>query len=115
MNALEWAFSKFLIREEVMSAILKAAFLDIQSYVNEKFPTEIKDYADMREIFSLDVVPFRYTKNKQLNIQDLGKEDERKLLFQALLLFILRIRIPNKCIITYFFNNFYVIVLIRLY
>lgn len=96
MNALEWAFSKFLIREEVMSAILKAAFLDMHSYVTENFPNEIKDYTAMREIFSLDTVPFRYTKKKQLNIQDLAKEDERKLVFEALLLFILRTKIPNK-------------------
>ena len=101
MNALEWAFSKFLIREEVMSTILKAAFLDIHAYVVEKFPNELKDYVAMREIFSLDFVPFRYTKKKQLNIHDLAKEDERKLVFEALLLFILRTRIPNKCIIIF--------------
>ena len=57
----------------------------------------LKDKERLREKLSLEIVPFKFAKKRQVNVHDLPKDDERKLAFQALFLFVLRPKIPIKC------------------
>jgi hypothetical protein len=51
----------------------------------------------MREKLPLDTVPFKYAKKMHVNIQDMAKDDDVRVAFQALFLFVLRPYIPIKC------------------
>ncbi len=55
------------------------------------------DKVRLRDKLSLDTAPFKFTRKRQVNVHDLPKNDERKLAFQALFLFVLRPKIPIKC------------------
>lgn len=57
----------------------------------------------MREKLPLDTAPFKYAKKLHLNIQELHKDDEIRVAFQALFLFVLRLFIPLKCKKLHFF------------
>lgn len=59
----------------------------------------------MREKLPLDSAPFKYAKKVHLNIQEMTKDDEIRVAFQALFLFILRPYIPIKCMYP---NMFYI-------
>jgi hypothetical protein len=51
----------------------------------------------LREKLSLEIIPFRYAKKAQVNIKDLPKDDDYRLAFQVLFLFVLRPYLPLKC------------------
>lgn len=60
-------------------------------------------YADtMRDRLPLDTIPFKYAKQHGFNINDLSKDDEIRVSFQALFLFLLRPFIPLKCTFAFF-------------
>lgn len=105
MQALEVSFSPLVIRDERMIALLFGSLSVMDFAINRvlKDVLKIKDrdqiannQIQMRELLSLDVIPFEFGRRTGSDAQDLPKDDERRLAVQALFLFILRPHIPLK-------------------
>ena len=60
-------------------------------------PGGVTEAEILREKLPLDTAPFKYPKKLHLNIQELHKDDELRVAFQTLFLFVLRLYIPLKC------------------
>lgn len=58
---------------------------------------KVCDEATMRDRLSLDSTPFVLAKRMRMSFSEITKDNDIRLCFQALLLYLLRRRIPPKC------------------
>jgi hypothetical protein len=82
------SYTEFIIREEIMKTIYIASFKYYIKYIDKYF--HIKPL-DIHKIPFYDV---QYRLN--LNIIELEKDDERKMIFQSIFLMVLRLKISYK-------------------
>jgi hypothetical protein len=73
------------------------AIEDMENHIQDAFAIGVSDADTMRDRIPLDSMPFKYPKRKQKDIHALPKDDEVRIAFQALFLFLLRPRVPLKC------------------
>jgi hypothetical protein len=82
-----------------MAKFLSGAVVEMEQQIKEALDmlNDVTDKEQVREKLNLESTPFKFTKRRQINIHDLPKDDERRLAFQALFLFVLRPKLPIKC------------------
>lgn len=97
IKALEVSFGNAFLNDEVLLRALRSSIPVmegiIKSVLEESTSTDVHD---LRCKLALEVIPFLHVKSNRLPIETLPKMDERRLLFQALYLFILRPHLPLK-------------------
>lgn len=82
------SYTEFIIREEIMKTIYIASFNYYIKYIDEKF------YIKSLDIHKIPFYDVQYRLN--LNIIELEKHDERKMIFQSIFLMVLRLKIAYK-------------------
>lgn len=103
MRSLDWSFSE-VIRDRNLLTILAAAIEDMEHSIKEAVALGIGNAENLRERIPLDTVPFKFAKKMQIKVQDMAKDDEIRVSFQALFLFILRPYLPIKCKLFFVFT-----------
>ncbi len=93
---MDWSFSE-VVRDRNLLTVLAGAIEDMEHHIKEAVLLGISDPETLRERIPLDTVPFKFAKKMQIKIQDMAKDDEIRISFQALFLFVLRPYIPIKC------------------
>lgn len=93
---MDWSFSE-VVRDRNLLIFLAGAIEDMEHHIQEAVLLGVSDPENMRERIPLDTVPFKFAKKTQIKIQDMAKDDDIRISFQALFLFILRPYIPIKC------------------
>ncbi len=73
------------------------AIEEMEHHIQDAFALGVTDPDTMRDRIPLDSIPFKYPKRKQKDIHALPKDDEVRIAFQALFLFLLRPHVPLKC------------------
>lgn len=96
LRSLEWSFTDNLIKGPTMLGVYAAAIEEMNNFVKHAMTSGLTEQEIMREKLPLDSAPFKYAKKLHLNIQELHKDDEIRIAFQALFLFVLRLYIPIK-------------------
>lgn len=91
MDILDKGFLEFIVHEKIMKLLILNTIITIYLFLEEYFENTITSI-----FFDLKIYPFRYTMLKSLSIHHLDNTDERKLIFQAIFLIILREKIPPK-------------------
>ena len=91
MDILDKGFLEFIVHEKIMNLLILNTIISIYLFLEEYFDNTL-----IGIFFDLKIYPFRYTILKSLNIHHLDITDERKLIFQAIFLIILREKIPPK-------------------
>jgi hypothetical protein len=98
------AFTEFLAKENIMVLIYKYCMEDMKKIIDKSnvYNLFTMPFFGFREIKSIKIVSPNRSVNyfslipKDFDITDFDKHDERRLIFQALFLMILRLKIPNK-------------------
>lgn len=95
---LEFSFNNDVVRHPVMQKLFAASIEILEQHINEAMTTlkGTYDESTMREKLPLDSIPFLLAKRMRMNFNDVAKDNDIRLSFQALLLFLLRRKIPPK-------------------
>lgn len=107
MALLEFSFSSLVIREPTVSRMLRKSFSDIQEVIVQISNEILHDNECNWETFhrwrsrlqmslNLEIIPFCTAIESNWPVRDVDEDDERRLVFQAMLLYILRQYIPLK-------------------
>jgi len=97
IKALKVSFSPVLLNDRRMLNFLCLSIIDMTLYINRIINTNPDfDKSILRDIFNLESVPFNFAKKCSFPVNELGKDDERKLSLQAVFLLVLRRSIPFK-------------------
>lgn len=104
LSIIGTSFTEFLAKENIMKLIYKYCMEDMKKIIHKSnvYNLFTMPFFGFREIKSIKVVSSDSSVNyfslipKDFDIKDFDKHDERRLIFQALFLMILRLKIPNK-------------------
>jgi len=104
LSLIGTSFTEFLAKENIMILIYKYCMEDMKKIIDKSNVYNLfkMPFFSFREIKSIKVVSADTSVNyfslipKDFDINDFDKHDERRLIFQALFLMILRLKIPNK-------------------
>jgi hypothetical protein len=80
-----------------MTSIIEDSFNSMYAYAHSQDLVSENVERPYIDALSLDVAPFMHTKYLGLNYHERPKEDETRMLFQALFLLVIRELIPHKC------------------
>jgi len=93
------SFTEFLIREEIMKSIYISSFIYLKKYIDRIFILFGSECSKefYIEKFKINKMPFLHVQIElKLNIMEFEKYDERKMIFQAIFLMLLRLKISCK-------------------
>ena len=100
MKALDWAFGEAVLQRAGVFENLEDSFNAVYDFTRSGTVTISSGSTpeeQYHEKLALDSAPFMYTKSIGLNYHELPREDDTKLIFQALFLLVLREQVPHKC------------------
>jgi hypothetical protein len=88
-----------MIRTPALLPILAGTIEETSKYLQTIFSDseETQEQDPLKEKLALEIIPFRYAKRVQYNIHNKPKDDELRIAFQTLFLFVLRPFIKLKC------------------
>lgn len=94
---LDFCFSNAVVQNPVCQRLFVASMDHFDSLITEAMAMKPCDENSLRDRLPLDSVPFLCAKKLKVNFNDLAKDHDFRLSFQALFLFLLRKRIPIAC------------------
>ena len=97
MKALDWAFGEAITQQPLMTSVIEDSFNSMYAYAHSQDLVSENVERPYIDALALDIAPFMHTKNLGLNFHEQPKEDETRMLFQALFLLVIRELIPHKC------------------
>jgi hypothetical protein len=94
---LEFSFSNSVVNHPIMQRLFVSTMEHCDQMIDEAMATiKVCDEATMRDRLSLDSTPFVLAKRMRMSFSEITKDNDIRLCFQALLLYLLRRRIPPK-------------------
>lgn len=95
---LEFSFNSSVVNHPIMQRLFIATLEHCNQMIDEAMASiKVCDEATMRDRLSLDSTPFVLAKRMRMNFNEITKDNDIRLCFQALLLYLLRRKIPPKC------------------
>ena len=96
LHALEFSFSPLVVLEDRMSSLIRSSLTEMHNEVTQVLQDKSIELHNIRHRLNIDKFPFQFAKRSLFRIDELPKDDERRLVLQALFLFILRPNITLK-------------------
>ena len=97
LRSLDWSFNDTVVRDPTWLPIFAGSIEEMEHFIRDAISLGVTDPDVMRDRLPLDNIPFKYSKRKQKDIHAFPKDDEIRIAFQALFLFLLRPYVPLKC------------------
>lgn len=95
---LEFSFSHSVVLHPTMQRLYVASIESYELLIEEALAsTKPLDESALRDRLPLDSAPFQVAKRMRMSFSDIAKDNDIRLSFQALFLFILRRKMPPKC------------------
>jgi hypothetical protein len=94
---LDFSFNEIIVRDPVWLSMFAGAIEEMEHHIRDAFSLGPLDADMMRDRIPLDSIPFKHPKRRQRDIHSLPKDDDVRVAFQALFLFLLRPFVPLKC------------------
>lgn len=95
---LEFSFSHSVVLHPVMQRLYVASIESYELLIDEALAsTKPLDESALRDRLPLDSAPFQVAKRMRMSFSDIAKDNDIRLSFQALFLFILRRKMTPKC------------------
>lgn len=95
---LEFSFSHSVVLHPVMQRLYVASIESYELLIDEALAsTKPLDESVLRDRLPLDSAPFQVAKRMRMSFSDIAKDNDIRLSFQALFLFILRRKMTPKC------------------
>lgn len=96
IRSLDWSFNDNIVRDPAWLPLFAGSIEEMEHHIRDVLALGVVDAETMRDRIPLDSIPFKYAKRRDKDIHILPKDDEVRVAFQALFLFLLRPFIPLK-------------------
>ena len=107
LRLLEFSFSPLIVREMSVARMLRASYVNMQHDMKQLIITLFDNETNtwdtvqklrptMQSSLNLEVIPFATAMRSNWPVREAAQDDERRLVFQAMLLYVLRQYIPLK-------------------
>ncbi len=109
---LEFSFNNSVVLHPVMQRLFIASLDSYEILIDEAISSVIFMVSGSFCVgLSLETVPFLYAKRMRMNFNDIAKDNDIRLSFQALFLFLLRRKLGPKCMYFDYFNVLFCLII----